>query len=80
MSSKVKIDLDFGNMRRLLRSKAMKDMLMNEAEGIALKCGEGYEAKAKLMPSREIAIVEAETNAARRDNLENNTILKAVGK
>ena len=80
MSSKVRIDLDSGNIRRLLRSKAMKDMLMNKAEGIAMKCGEGYEAKAKLMPSREIAIVEAETNAARRDNLENNTILKAVGK
>lgn len=80
MSSKVRIELDSGNIRRLLRSKDMKDMLMSKAEGIAIKCGEGYEAKAKLMPSREIAIVEAETYAAQQDNLHNNTILKAVGK
>lgn len=80
MSSKVKIELDSGNIRRLLRSKDMKDVLMSKAEDIALKCGEGYEAKAKLMPSREIAIVEAVTYKAKEDNLHNNTILKAVGK
>lgn len=80
MSSKVKVELNSGNIRRLLRSKDMKDMLMSKAEDIALRCGEGYEANAKLMPSREIAFVEAKTYKAKKDNLENNTILKAVGK
>ncbi len=80
MSSKVRIELNSGNIRKLLRSKETKDMLMSKAEDIASRCGEGYEANAKLMPSREIAFVEAVTYKAKKDNLENNTILKAVGK
>ena len=80
MSSKVRIELNSGNIRKLLRSKEMKEMLMSKAEDIASRCGEGYEANAKLMPSREIAFVEAKTYKAKKDNLENNTILKAVGK
>lgn len=80
MSSKVKIELNSGNLRRLLRSKETKEMLVSQAEQVAARCGDGYEASAKLMPTREIAFVEAVTYKAKKDNLENNTILKAVGK
>jgi hypothetical protein len=78
MNSRIRVELNSGNIRKYLRSAEMKALVLSRAEQIANRCGDGYEAGAKLMPSREIAFVEAQSKEARQDNLDNNTILKAV--
>ena len=49
--------------------------LAGEAAG---RCGEGYESKKVEYPERTGGIVKATDMKSFRDNLENNTIIKAV--
>lgn len=67
-------------MREMLRSQEVKNAIQNEANQIAGRCGEGYEASSTIGRERALASVHAETPEAKHDNYENNTILKAVGK
>ena len=50
------------------------------AQSAAGRCGTGYVAETRTYPERTGAIVKTNTISAARDNLANNTILKAVGK
>ena len=68
-----------------LNSKGVQAMLhdagkvcMDIASKAAGKCGDGYTAEQRVYPERTAAVVKAETSKAISDNLENNTILKAV--
>lgn len=68
-----------------LNSKGVVDLLHNAgdicldmAKEAAGRCGEGYEAVKRVYPERTAAVVRTATYEAVRDNLENNTILKAV--
>lgn len=74
--SKFKFELNYQGVRSLLHSSAMKEVLLGYGQAIANKAGDGYEAK--NMPTRVIA-VSTTTDKARRDNLDNNTLLKAMG-
>ena len=76
--SKVRIELNRDGVRALLKSQEMEAGLLGLAEGIRDRCGEGYEADTKQMETRVIASVYTDTEAARRDNSENNTILRAL--
>lgn len=78
MNSKIRIVLNSPNIRKYLLTPEVRGMVLSRAEQIAKQCGEGYEAGAKRMQTRQIAFVEADTKEARQDNLDNNTILKAV--
>lgn len=78
--AKVKIELNSPAIRDLLRGPEITDYLGKVAGDIAGKAGDGYGSKTVVMPSRSIGIVSAQTGAARRDNLKNNTLLKAVGR
>lgn len=75
--SDIKIVLNGAGVRALLKEVGSTTCvrLANEA---AARCGEGYEAQKRTYPTRTGAVVKAVTEAARSDNLENNTILKAV--
>lgn len=76
--AKLKLELNRAGVRALLRSDEMAAMLRKTAAAAAGRCGTGYEASDYLMPTRTVARVGAATAEARRDNLENNTILKAL--
>ena len=76
--SKVRIELNRDGVRALLKCGEMEAGLRGLAEDIRDRCGEGYAADTKQMETRVIASVYTDTEAARRDNSENNTILRAL--
>ncbi|MBQ9075084.1 MAG: hypothetical protein IJY32_03875 [Mogibacterium sp.] len=73
--SKLRFELNRKGVRELLHSPEMVSVLEGYGRTIADNAGEGFEVK--HMPTRAIA-VETGTDAAARDNLEHNTLLKAV--
>lgn len=76
--SKVEIVLESSNINAFLRSEAMKSMLEERAAQVAAAAGEGYTYRTHDSGQRIIATIYAETDEARKDNLENNTLLKAL--
>ena len=76
------LELEGAGIEQLLKSEEMQKALTNTAEQIRDRAGEGYEvgaAEEKVLSTRAIATVYARTRAAKQDNLENNTLLKAAG-
>lgn len=76
--SKLKFVLNKAGVRQLLKSEEMKSILTEKATGIRNRCGDGYEQDIYVGRNRANAKVWAETFKAKRSNLKNNTILKAV--
>ena len=76
--AKMKFKLNSGGVRELLKSQEMQSVLTEKATGIKNRCGEGYTQDVYVGKNRANAMVKAETYQAKRDNLKNNTILKAV--
>lgn len=76
--SNVKIKLNRSGVAELMRSSAMQEVLQEYATGIRNRCGDGYTQDVYVGKNRANAMVSAETYEANRDNIENNTILKAV--
>ena len=70
----LKIELNKKAVGDLLHSQGLADVMLEAAHGIQQNAGNGYEVVQK--PTR--AIVRPKTDEAARDNLENNTLLKAV--
>lgn len=80
MAEKVKFELDLAGLNQLMKSGEMASVLNDAAERIAAAAGPGYEVEdAHAISFVGIAAVHAETIEAKRDNSENNTLLKAVG-
>lgn len=78
MSKKFKFELNRSGVRELMQSEEMQNILKNYATAIRKRCGEGYEQDIYVGKNRANAMVWADTFEARRENLKNNTILKAV--
>ena len=76
--AKCKFELNHSGVRELLRSDEMKAMLKAKADAAAKACGDGYQSGSYVMPTRAVARVSAATIEAKRDNLKNNTIVKAL--
>ena len=76
--AKMKFKLNSDGVRKLLKSQEMQSVLNEKATGIKNRCGEGYTQDVYVGKNRANAMVKAETYQAKRDNLKNNTILKAV--
>lgn len=76
--AKYKFELNRSGVRELLRSDEMSSMLKAKADAAAQACGDGYASGSCVMPTRAVARVSAATIEAKRDNLKNNTILKAL--
>ena len=74
----VKVTLNRAGVRELLRSDEMEAICMEHARATVNSLGEGYSANSFKGRNRANAEVRADTYQARRDNLENNTILKAL--
>lgn len=62
----------------MLKSAGAANVCMGYASSIANAAGDGYKAEARKYPERTGAAVYPETPKAIRDNLKNNTLLRAM--
>lgn len=79
MAKNVKFKLDLDGLREIMKSKEMIECL--EAGGKAVKdvAGSGYEMDTITRDYIAITRVAPATSEARRENLKENTLLKALG-
>lgn len=77
--SKVKVALNRESVRKILRSQEMLEICEGHANNALQKLGSGYEVTSVTGKVRCNAEVAAVSHKAKKENMENNTILKAVG-
>lgn len=78
--SKFIFKLNRSGVAELMKSQAMQSVLKEHATTIKDRAGDGYEQDIYVGKNRANAMVKAESFKARKDNSENNTLLKAVHK
>lgn len=76
--SKMQFKLNRSGVADLMKSDGMQKVLEKKASEIKNRCGEGYEQDIFVGKNRANAMVRAATYEAKKDNAENNTLLKAV--
>jgi len=76
--SKMEFKLNRIGVANMMKSEEMQKVLEKKASDIKRRCGDGYEQDIYVGKNRANAMVRAETFKAKKDNLENNTLLKAV--
>lgn len=76
--AKTRFELNREGVRELMLSDAMASGLEGLADGILARLGDGYSTETYKGKNRVNVEVKADTFQAKRDNAENNTILKAV--
>ena len=77
--SKVKFELNRAGVRELMQSPEAAAVCKSYADRICSMAGDGFEVTTHVGKTRANASVYAETQEARKDNYENNTLLKALG-
>lgn len=79
--SRVKFKLNRAGVRELMQSPEAMSVVTEYANNILSRCpsGLGYEVSTRVGATRVNASVFAATPEARRDNYNNNTLLKARG-
>lgn len=78
--SKTTFKLNSAGVRQLMQSGEMQNVLKDEATIIKNSAGDGYEQDIYVGKTRANAMVYANTYQAKKENLKNNTLLKAVNK
>lgn len=78
MSGNIRIELNSEGVRELLQSPAMAAACLEQAKAIRNRAGDGYSVSTYTGATRVNASVMTDTPEAMRDNLKNNTLLKAV--
>lgn len=76
--SKTRVVLNSKGIREMLLSDEIAAVLEEQAEAIEGRCGAGYAHDVYKTPGRVVASVYADTIEAVKDNLANNTILRAL--
>ena len=76
--NKMKFKLNSSGVRALLQSNEMQAVLDKQATAIRNRAGVGYQQDTYVGKNRANAMVWADTHQAKRDNMKNNTLLKAV--
>ncbi|MGT2753253.1 hypothetical protein [Streptococcus porcinus] len=76
--SKFIFKLNRSGVSELMKSQAMQDVLKKHATTIKDRAGDGYEQDIYVGKNRANAMVSAKSIKAKKDNMENNTLLKAV--
>lgn len=74
-----KIELNREAVGQLLKSQEMMNVCESLAQRAANSLGTGYTVDTYVGRSRVNASITAATRKARKDNLENNSLLKAIG-
>jgi len=77
--SKQKFVLNRAGVRELMQSDAMVNVLQSYASTAMASLGDGYETSTYVGRNRANVRIEAVTSAAKKENSDNNTLLKAVG-
>ena len=78
--SRPRVILVRSGVKKLLNSPEAADCVSSLGRDMARRAGAGYAAEEPHKTGQRVAVnVHAETWEARRDNQENNTLLKAVG-
>lgn len=72
----IRFELNREGVRELLRSQEMQDVLVEYAQQISDRAGDGYDVF--VGQNRANVTVETTTEEAYGDNLDNNTLEKAV--
>lgn len=75
----VKVVLNGAGVRELLKCAEIEATCREVAQDVASRAGSGYEVDTYVGKTRVNAMVSAATREARKDNLENNTLLRALG-
>ena len=73
-----RFELNSQGVRELLQSQEMMGICKQYASRAQSKLGDGYEVSTHTGKTRVNAQIKAETYKARKDNAENNSILKAL--
>lgn len=76
--SKIKVELNYAGVGEILRSPGVASFLSAEATKRAHSLGSGYGTSTYYAGTRVIASIATLSDKAARDNLENNSLLKAV--
>ena len=76
--AKTRIILNKSGVRALLQSDEMKAICEEHANRAIGKLGDGYTVTTMTGKTRVNASIYAESSDAKRENMENNTILKAL--
>lgn len=79
MAKPVRVRLKSGNIRALLNRGDVQALLLEHAQAIASRAGDGHSADVQAGKARAHARVSADTQRARRKNIRENTLLKAMG-
>jgi len=80
MSNGVKIELNQQAIKEeLLKAPWIQSVCEDYAKQICSSAGSGYEVDTYIGKNRVNASVHAATKRAKRDNMKNNTLLKALG-
>ena len=74
--AEVRFELNRKGVRELLRSEEVQQMLAGKAQR---RMPDGCKVDTQAGKNRANARITAVTDEARRDNLKNNTLLKAIG-
>jgi len=78
MAKKVEIKLNSAGIQELLKSAEIANACMQAARSVQAKAGDGYEVQSRTYPERTGAAVIAVSKEAIKENLEDNTLLKAL--
>lgn len=78
MAKRMKVELDSGGIRSLLKSEEVQQTCQKQASDIMARTGGGYKSEAHLSDQRVIVNVWADSPKARRDNAKSNTLLKSM--
>ena len=76
--AKMKFELNRAGVSRLLKSPEMRSVIEANAASVQKNAGDEYVVK--YGKNRVVAFVETGSDEAAQDNLDNNTLLKAVRK
>lgn len=78
--SKFYVELNSDGVKELLRSAEMQSVLNQYGSQVQSRTGgDGYTVSVVQSSDRAKALVSAETKEAKIDNLENNTLVRALG-
>ena len=78
MSSKLKVKLNTGEVRKLLKSAETRSLCIDYANCIQASAGSGFEVEESRGRNRNGAVVVTRTEDAYFHNLKHNTLIKAV--
>ena len=78
MSKRVQEKLNRAGVRALLKSEQMAAVCRQYASRVVQRAGTGYEMQQRSYPERNGYVARPATYQARKDNLDNNTLEKAV--